>query len=71
MTDWQLIGTAPKDGTPIILADWDQLCLISGCPHLGAGYWHIEMGEWVSAGGSDCPEETPTHWAPLRAPVNA
>lgn len=65
--DWMPIESAPKDGTPVVLVDWEQVCIISGCPLMGACYWHASLGQWVGAGGSADVDE-PTHWMPLPAP---
>ena len=65
MNLWQPIETAPKDGTALILVDWRQVCLISGCPLMGSGYWHDGLQEWTGAGGS-ADVCSPTHWTPLR-----
>lgn len=67
MSEWQDISTAPKDGTPIVLVDWKQMCLLSGCPLMGAGYWHEGLNEWTGAGGS-ADVDYPTHWMPLEPP---
>ena len=67
MSEWQPIETAPKDGTPIIVArhmpswgwvrgwaTWESVCGISG---------------WLSRGFFNPPGELglahPTHWMPL------
>jgi len=65
--DWQPIETAPKDGRTVILVDWEQVCMLSDGPLLGACYWHSGLNEWVGAGGS-ADVDPATHWMPLPAP---
>lgn len=72
MTEWQPIETAPKDGTPILLARKE---------YIDIGLWdhtHIcrqgaAPGSWMSGfdgSGPDGPEDDywPTHWMPLPQP---
>lgn len=66
---WIRIDFAPKDGTALILADWTQVCMLSGCPLMGSGYWHAELAEWVGAGGS-ADVEQPTHFMHLQTPTD-
>lgn len=78
MTDWQPISTAPKDGTPVIVAvptkDLDGF-------HVGEAYYdpeNYEGGDWWWAGTgygdyhggpiSDINFHQPSHWMPLPAP---
>ena len=75
MTDWQPIETAPKDGTPIIglmvrtYPDGSfypdgavMMYEVDGIGHTGWAY----MGVLVNMVQ---PDDAPTHWLPLPAPV--
>lgn len=53
---WQPIGTAPKDGTDVLVWDFDAYAIAS---------WCVSRGVWVRADGEDA---YPTHWAPLPEP---
>ena len=67
MTGWQLIETAPKDGTPVLLWDpnsmWEPLCFVV------VARWFD--GEWQfldSATADEYPgngTSHATHWMPL------
>ena len=73
MTDWQPIGTAPKDGSHLIVA-------LTGDrePVVGEAYWHVIEHQWYWANmgpqrGWDDPitemcHNPITHWQPLPAP---
>ena len=72
MSDWQLIETAPKDGTHIVLFD-------SNVSQWAFGHFMADVewankgkkpGEWM-AQPSWFPLATPTHWQPLPAPPTA
>lgn len=81
MSSWQTIGSAPRDGTEIILRKGDRVT---------AGAWiewskshpehHSTTGEylgeveydsgahWASWDGGFCEDDEPTHWQPLPYP---
>ena len=65
MNEWQLMDTAPKDGTEIIvyLPDFGSVC---------AAWFSEETGLWPSAGSDAYDSEwqpvnvgLPSHWMPL------
>ena len=60
MSDWQLIETAPKDGTIIIVfAPGKEL----GLPDfVGLCSWHEDAGFCI------CELRNPTHWMPFYLP---
>jgi hypothetical protein len=70
MSEWQPIETAPKDGTPIIVA--------TSAPgfYPRSGWWSDRFGEWVvreneSGATRLCPDYAGvalTHWMPLPPP---
>lgn len=65
--DWQLISTAPKDGSPVLLGtDMDDETFAMEVGHWvdkwgkrGHGGWRGESNRWPAA---------PTHWHPLPDP---
>lgn len=57
MSEWQPIETAPKDGTPILVAD-------SG-PYAFVVEWNNKHRAWL---GADRSAWEPTHWMPLPEP---
>lgn len=61
MTDWQPIGTAPKDGTEVLIYQAGQT--------FGYDYAIGKQGEygWVNRNSASC-YNTPTHWMPLPSP---
>lgn len=64
MGEWQIIETAPKDGTGIILwgPEWST-------PDMG--YWDVSGGYgWYSSmfGFPGIEELEPTHWMPIPEP---
>ena len=52
--DWQPIATAPRDITPILLADAETIWI---------GFW---IHRWAQTGSGR--EIFPTHWMPLPDP---
>lgn len=68
MSEWQLIETAPKDGTPILTFYADA----HGMRRYSIRYW--SSGDWGprSEGWSDewrqLRKDSPTHWMPLPEP---
>lgn len=76
MADWQRIGTAPRDGTALLLWNgdhiigwWETAREFAGSPHFND--W--SSGQ-VSASGYDAGYErvyNPTHWMPLPTPPEA
>lgn len=58
--EWQPIETAPRDGTPILVA-------------VEGGRFYADKAEWTASGWAyPChnhgPEISPTHWMPLPPP---
>ena len=80
MSDWQLIETAPKDGTEILVcSDYGAVILarwVAPCDFLYAseheGMADFDEPDWFYAdfieGGRLSNEGQPTHWMPLPAP---
>lgn len=70
---WHLIGTAPTDGTDILLLSWVLHEAPGGpIPEMVVASWDVEdcggEGGWI-LGDYERPLETkPTHWMPLPAP---
>jgi len=73
MTDWQLIETAPKDGTPILCYDpkmddlkvyvvkWSEINIFyTDPPRI--------ISSWIEASGEEWHGWAPTHWMPLPLP---
>jgi hypothetical protein len=59
--DWRPIGTAPADGTNVLVGKW---VICEGEPLFYQGVsWYSETWKW---GGNEPPN--PTHWQPLPAP---
>lgn len=61
-TTWQLIDTAPKDGSEIVAHD-----AATGTSHVTLwrhGGWHDPDSHYYS----DAPDFVPTHWMPLPKP---
>lgn len=73
MSEWKPIETAPRDGTPILVARLDKAF---GWVR-GWSRWSGACGiyGWVSHGFFDVPGclglAHPTHWMPLPAPPEA
>lgn len=66
--EWQPIETAPKDGTPIIIATCGKHGWYIDC----AENWFEENGSdvWLAREDSKVVSDKPTHWRPLpSAPV--
>lgn len=63
MTDWQPIETAPKDGTDILLAAWED----DGSYWNATGSWWIDRFFFFYGSGNDpiMLDFAPTHWMPL------
>lgn len=67
MAEWQLIDTAPKDGTHILLVDADDTPLADR--EVCMGWW--AFNEWRDYGNIGCNgqyEYAPTHWMPAPQP---
>jgi hypothetical protein len=62
MSGWQLIETAPKDGTRILA--WDGLCMM--VLWWGSGGWYD--AQWVTVHLDNNRPFAPTHWMPLPEP---
>ena len=85
--EWQLIETAPKDGTEIILAKGERVTegLWVGDRWPTASEYHGTTGEylgqyetgecieahWMSFDGGFSEEDQPSHWMPLPASPSA
>ena len=64
MAEWQLIETAPRDGTVILGYADGEMATVEWCD-LGK-YWSLMVeGSYAEDG-----EWTPTHWMPLPDPPN-
>lgn len=79
--DWQLILTAPRDGTKVLLYTPaaglpGRQCAMEGVPCIQSGYWRTEYGaswwqtdlsSWDAGewGGAAPAEICPTYWAPM------
>ena len=59
MMEWQLIETAPKDGTSVLL--WDGGVVIG---EWRPGYHPWNEGSWLIEGGQITARNA-THWMPL------
>jgi hypothetical protein len=60
LTEWQPMETAPKDGSPVLLAGWVG---IIGAPHYrcyAVGHKYADDG-WITCDGREIEFE-PTHW---------
>jgi hypothetical protein len=63
---WQPIGTAPKDGTPVLVYD-ASWC--GGPPRQTVTTWTRDLNKYrVVVGGSWSGVSQPTHWMPLPDP---
>jgi hypothetical protein len=61
--EWQLIETAPKDGTPVLGYHTGKMTMTTV-------YWGL-WNEWQLVESGTYPEDDdwlPTHWMPLPAP---
>lgn len=65
MTAWKKIDdNVPRDETPVLFANFNAMCLLTGAPHVWAGrYDGHRMLECSFAATNE--NGTPTHWAPL------
>lgn len=62
-SEWRPIATVPRDGTPVIFADFHGMCLMALAPHVWSGrYFGDEMYECSYAATNENGE--PTHWMP-------
>ena len=69
MSEWKPIGTAPRDGTDLLLY---ELC-DNGTPAIGQAYYCTEDKSWYEQNMHhtdfhDGSWATPTHWMPLPPP---
>lgn len=73
MIDWQLISTAPKDETWVLLF-FDGYDPVPE-PTYKVGFWSTEYADWYDwegAGNSlTCFGDQPTHWAELQPPTRS
>lgn len=66
MSDWRDIGTAPKDGSDMLLAIHKFNDPAQG-QIVVFGYW--DHGQWMPVRSGDCDElYPPTHWMPIPTP---
>lgn len=67
--DWQLIETAPKDGTVVLFTYWgaDADPRFHGSMPVVSGYWSMLSEDWYSP-FSSTGRLRPTHWMPLPEP---
>ncbi len=69
--DWQLIETAPKDGTKVDL--WIKWWVAETDTFAGERWvdcsWYVDRKDWCSY--SDRPIGRITHWMPAPEPPNA
>lgn len=70
---WRHIGTAPKDGTFILLAGgmWGDDD-VEEAPRVMVGRWYSDDGPWIvccaEAGWSCYYYQCPSHWMPRPVP---
>jgi hypothetical protein len=76
MSEWQSMSTAPKDGTPVLVAylheDGDKYVTIASWVevydpvpwHDEEAYTSDDLSAWVER-GEEIPYGEPTHWMPL------
>jgi hypothetical protein len=66
---WMPIETAPTDGTVVILANFEAMCLLTRAPHVWTARWEPEVGEggqWCECSYAAINENgVPTHWTTL------
>lgn len=69
--EWQPIETAPKDGTPVLIAAHDN-GMSSQPRHVLVAHWSYSFsddGEWLRDEGEEFSQTwPPTHWQPLPDP---
>ena len=68
MTKWQLIETAPKDGTKILIYEdlgWEKLIYVVRWVD---AWVNPSIGAWLEADGEGHATYDPTHWMPLPEP---
>lgn len=67
---WKPIATVPRDGRPVLLADYAAMCFMALTPHVWAGrYIDDELYECSYAATNENGEAT--HWAELPEPDEA
>lgn len=64
MSEWQPIGTAPRDGRHVLVT-WKSTWSESG-PHIELCYWAAE--QWNYSYDGDAPNTPPTHWQAMPEP---
>jgi hypothetical protein len=62
MTEWQLIETAPMDGTQVLLYCPDNIPFDA---FIVGGWYDVEDCKWIEAACGSYPDAEPTHWMPL------
>jgi hypothetical protein len=70
MSEWQLIESAPRDGTQVMLYKNTGIFKV-----LGFGYWEggtSFVSGWITRGFHDVPGNlglaNPSHWMPMPSP---
>lgn len=61
VTAWQPIDTVPRNGKPVIFANFDAACLLTGAPHVWSGRYDDRVMLECSLAASNENGE-PTHW---------
>lgn len=71
-SNWQPIGTAPKDGTRVLIYDPDDDYYLNRSilpePTIYVCFWNDYHEYWVEAEGERYSGFKPTHWMPLPEP---
>jgi len=68
VSEWQPIGTAPKDGTRILVFDHDtHIARWRKDTHTKRFHWLLDDEDDVTSTPA-APEVHPTHWQPLPPP---
>jgi hypothetical protein len=65
MTEWQLIETAPKDGTLVVIRERGgrvQVAKWADIPWSDEHDWYVQL---TSYGGDRYPTTDVTHWMPI------
>jgi hypothetical protein len=65
---WRAIDSCPRDGTPVLLANFGVACLLTNAPHVWAARFDDETLLECSLAAQHDNGGPPTHWAPLPLP---